>query len=172
MVLERIPISDERGWFDRFFCSEELFQAGIRKNIVQINRTLTRKKGTVRGMHFQHPPHTEMKIVSCLKGSIFDVAVDLRPDSKTFLQWHSEILTQDNHRSLVIPEGFAHGFQSLTENCELLYLHTAAYNPDSEGALNVLDPALGIKWPLIVDGISERDKKHPMLSSDFSGVDL
>ena len=170
--MERSPISDDRGWFERLFCSEELISVGVTKNIVQINRTLTRKKGSVRGMHFQYTPDAEMKIVTCLKGSIFDVAVDARSGSKTFLQWHAERLTQDNHRSLVIPEGFAHGFQTMTDNCELLYLHTAAYNPNNEGAIHALDDKLSIAWPLPVGEMSHRDMNHPMIDSNFKGIVL
>ena len=98
---------------------------------------MTASRGTVRGMHFQHPPHAETKFVSCLRGEVFDVAVDLRNGSPTFLHWHAEILSADNHRTLVIPEGFAHGFQTLSDDCEMLYFHTAAYNPEAEGGLNV-----------------------------------
>ena len=123
-------------------------------------------------MHFQYPPDAEMKIVTCIKGSIFDVGVDLRSGSKTFLEWHAERLTQDDHRSLVIPEGFAHGFQTMTDDCELLYLHTATYNPNSEGALHPLDDKLSIKWPLPVGEMSYRDKNHPMIASNFKGVNL
>ena len=172
MVLERNPIADDRGWFERLYCSEELKAVGVRKAIVQINRTLTKKKGSIRGMHFQYPPHAEMKIVTCLKGSIFDVAVDLRSGSETFLKWHSEVLTQDDHRSLVIPEGFAHGFQTMTDDCELLYLHTAGYNPNSEGALHALDDKISIAWPLPVGEISHRDMNHPMVDSNFNGIVL
>ncbi len=172
MVLERNPISDDRGWIERLFCAEELLAAGVSKKIVQINRTLTQKKGSIRGMHFQYPPDAEIKIVTCLQGSIFDVAVDLRSGSETFREWHSEVLTKDNHRSLVIPEGFAHGFQTMTDDCELLYLHTAAYSSLSEGAFNALDKALGIEWPLPVGERSERDMNHPMIDSKFNGIVL
>jgi dTDP-4-dehydrorhamnose 3,5-epimerase len=128
-VILRKPMRDERGFFERLFCQEELQTAGLTKPIVQINRSLTRKKGTVRGMHFQYPPHSEVKIVSCLKGEIFDVAVDIRSGSATCLRWHGELLSAENNRSMLIPEGFAHGFQTLSDDCELLYLHTAAYAP-------------------------------------------
>ena len=170
MVLERTPIADDRGWFERLYCSEELKAVGVRKAIVQINRTLTRNKGAIRGMHFQYPTDAEMKIVTCIKGSIFDVAVDMRYGSETFLQWHAERLTQDNHRSLVIPEGFAHGFQTMTDDCELLYLHTAAYSPNNEGALHALDDKLSIAWPLPVEEMSHRDMNHPMIDSNFKGI--
>jgi len=170
MVIRRRPLEDERGYFERFFCAEELRDAGLRKPIVQINRSLTRKMGTVRGMHFQYPPHAETKIISCLKGEIFDVAVDIRASSPTFLQWHGEVLSRQNRKSLLIPEGFAHGFQSLADDCELLYLHTMPYSPNAEAALNVQDPQLNIKWPRVIAEISDRDRGHPALTRDFAGV--
>ncbi|WP_298160274.1 dTDP-4-dehydrorhamnose 3,5-epimerase family protein, partial [Ferrovum sp.] len=127
MLVQRRAVEDDRGFLSRFYCSEEFRQAGIDKSVDQINHTLTRKKGAVRGLHFQYPPHAESKLVSCLKGEILDVAVDLRRDSPTFLHWHGEVLSAENRRSLLIPVGFAHGFQALTEDCELIYLHTASY---------------------------------------------
>lgn len=170
--VERKPIEDARGFFARFFCAEEFRAAGLDKPIAQINHTLTRSKGTVRGLHFQHPPHAETKLVSCLVGSVFDVAVDLRTDSPSFLCWHGEILSAENRRSLLIPEGYAHGFQTLTAECELLYLHTAPFHAAAEGALNVSDPALGIDWPLPVSDTSARDRSHPFIDRHFSGIRL
>lgn len=172
MLVQRKMIEDHRGFLSRFYCIEEFREAGIIKPIAQINHTLTRKKGAVRGMHFQHPPHGEAKLVSCLKGEIWDMAIDLRHGSPTFLHSHGEILSAANHKSLLIPEGYAHGFQALAEDCELIYLHTAAYNPDAEGALNVADPRLDIVWPLPIDDLSERDRSHPFVGPDFRGVVL
>ena len=169
-VMQRKPIGDSRGYLERLFCINELQSVIAGKTIEQINHTLTARRGTVRGMHFQYPPHTEMKIVGCLRGEVFDVAVDIRRNSPTFLQWHGEILTAENHKTLVIPEGFAHGFQTLTEECELLYFHTAAYQADAEGALNAKDPTLSIQWPLPITEQSPRDLAHPMLACDFVGV--
>lgn len=171
-VVQRKPMEDNRGFFERLFCSEELRDAGVHKPIVQINRSVTHELGTVRGMHFQYPPHTETKIISCLKGEIFDVAVDIRSNSPTFLRWHGEILSAKNCRSLLIPEGFAHGFQTLVNDCELLYLHTAAYTPEAEAALNAADPRLGISWPHPIVGMSDRDSLHPLLGQDFGGIQL
>jgi dTDP-4-dehydrorhamnose 3,5-epimerase len=171
-VIERKPFVDDRGLFERLFCAEELRSAGILKPIVQINRSLTRLKGTVRGMHFQYPPHSEIKIVSCLRGEIFDVAVDIRSGSPTFLQWHGEVLSAENFQSLLIPEGFAHGFQTLSDDCELLYLHTAAYAPQAEGALNVQDSRLGIAWTDPITEMSDRDRSHAYLSDGFRGIVL
>jgi dTDP-4-dehydrorhamnose 3,5-epimerase len=169
-LLQRKLVSDDRGYLERMFCSEELKSLVLGKNIVQINHTLTAKRGTVRGMHFQHSPHAETKFVSCLRGEVFDVAVDLRLSSPTFLQWHAEILSADNHKTLVIPEGFAHGFQTLTEDCQMLYLHTTAYRADAEGGLNARDPRIAIQWPLPIAEQSARDSAHPVVSDDFSGV--
>lgn len=140
--------------------------------LAQINHSLTRKKGAVRGLHYQHPPHAESKLVMCLRGRAFDVAVDLRPDSPTFLTWHSVELSPGNRNAFSIPEGCAHGFQALEENTELLYLHTEYYTPPSEGGLNPTDPRLGIAWPLPITEISERDRSHPVLGPDFPGVRL
>ena len=172
ILVKRNISQDHRGFLSRFYCSDEFLNAGLNKPIVQINHTLTKYKGTIRGLHFQYPPFAETKIVSCMQGEIFDVAVDLRRDSPTYLRWHSVLLSSENRQSLLIPEGFAHGFQALTEDCELIYLHTAAYEPASEGALNVADPKLGITWPLVCIEISERDQNHRMIEQDFQGVVL
>ncbi len=169
-VLQRKPLGDDRGYLERVFCAEELDALLAGRRIVQINHTLTASRGTVRGMHFQHRPHAEIKIVSCLRGEVFDVAVDLRGDSPTFLRWHAEALSADNHRTLVIPEGFAHGFQTLTDDCEMLYFHTAAYHAPAEGGLNPSDPRLAVHWPLPVEGVSPRDASHPMLDGTFTGL--
>ncbi len=169
-LIQRNPIGDVRGYLERLFCTEDLRTViGVRQ-IVQINHTLTAKIGTVRGMHYQHPPHMEMKLVSCLRGEVFDVAVDLRRDSPTFLKWHAEVLSEENHRTFAIPGGFAHGFQALTDNCELLYLHTALYHPDAEAGLDTLDVRLAIEWPLPVSERSARDQRHPPITADFAGV--
>lgn len=170
VVVERSRIEDHRGFFSRFFCADTLAEAGFDLPVAQINHTLTRTRGALRGMHYQHPPHAEVKMVSCLRGEVFDVAVDLRADSPTFLHWHGELLSGVNQRSLLIPRGFAHGFQALTDDCELLYLHSAAYAPDAEGAVNALDPRLAISWPLAIADMSERDRTHPMLDPDFKGI--
>lgn len=169
-ILERKPVGDDRGYLERLFCAAELQPILSGKTIAQINHTLTANRGTVRGMHFQYPPHAETKFVSCLRGEVFDVAVDLRNNSPTFLHWHAEILSANNHRTLIIPEGFAHGFQTLSDNCEMLYFHTAPYHPGAEDVLNVHDPRLGISWPLPVTGLSPRDAGHPLLNNGFTGV--
>ena len=169
-VLTRKPVGDSRGWFERMFCIDELQELLGGRSVVQINRTLTQKNASVRGMHFQHAPSTEMKFVSCLRGEVFDVAIDLRPGSATFLQWHAERLSADNRKTLAIPEGFAHGFQTLIDDCEMFYLHTAAYDPAAEGGLNPQDPALAIAWPLPIAELSARDADHPMIAAGFTGL--
>jgi len=169
-LIQRHPAGDERGYLERLFCGADLRVTMDGRRIVQINHTFTAKAGTVRGLHFQYPPYAEMKLVSCLRGTVFDVAVDLRQGSPTFLRWHAETLSADNHRTLVIPEGIAHGFQALSDDCELLYLHTAAYQPDAESGLNAIDPCLAIAWPLPVGERSSRDQSHSLLADDFAGI--
>lgn len=171
-LVERQNLGDSRGFLSRLFCAEELAAAGWTKPIAQINQTVTARRGTVRGMHFQYPPHAEMKLVICLRGAIWDVAVDLREDSPTFLGWHAEELSAANRRALLIPEGFAHGFQALADDCELLYMHSSTYAAAAEGAVNCRDPRLGISWPLPIVELSQRDQDHPMLTSDFEGLTL
>lgn len=170
VVVQREPIKDSRGLFTRLFCGDEFREIGLTKPIAQINHSLTHQRGTVRGLHFQYPPHAEAKIVSCLRGEVFDVAVDLRADSPTFLRWHGEILSVENARSLCIPEGFAHGFQALTDDCELLYLHTEAYVPQAEGGLHPRDPRVRVEWPLPITTLSPLDQRHPLLRDDFTGI--
>ncbi len=172
VLVQRKATEDQRGFLSRFYCDDEFRQAGLAKAIAQINQTLTRSKGAVRGLHFQYTPYAEAKLVSCLHGEIFDVAVDLRRGSPTFLHWHGEVLSATNRKSLLIPEGFAHGFQTLTADCELIYLHTAPYHPESEGALNVADPELHIAWPLEIAEISDRDRNHPFINQTFQGVSI
>ena len=169
-VLQRKPIGDDRGYLERLFCMDELQALLPGKRIEQINHTLTSGRGTVRGLHFQHPPHAETKFVHCLRGEVFDVAVDLRRGSPTFLRWHAEVLSAANHRTFVIPEGFAHGFQALADDCEMLYFHTAAWSADCEGGLRHDDPMLAIRWPLSAAAISDRDRHHPLLDAGFSGI--
>lgn len=171
-VIQRKLIEDERGFFSRFYCVKEFIKAGIKKPIAQINHTLTRKKGTVRGLHFQYAPHTEEKVVSCLKGEIFDVAVDIRQNSPTFLQWHGEVLSAENRKSLVIPEGFAHGFQALTHDSEIIYCVTAAYSSENESIINAIDPLVEIVWPQPITERSERDSDQPYIDVTFTGLSL
>lgn len=168
--VERRKLGDHRGFLARLFCSDDLAEAGWLKPIAQINHTCTIQQGTVRGMHYQHPPYAEMKLVSCIRGEVWDVVVDLRAGSPTFLKWHGERLSAENGRALLIPEGFAHGFQALTDGAELLYCHSSTYAAEAEGGLNPRDPRLGISWPRAIGEISERDAAHAPITQDFEGV--
>jgi dTDP-4-dehydrorhamnose 3,5-epimerase len=171
-LVQRQHLGDTRGHLSRLFCSEELARAGWTTPVAQINFSATARCGTVRGMHFQYPPHAEFKLVSCLRGAVWDVAVDLRAGSPTFLQWHAEQLSAENGFAMLIPAGFAHGFQTLSDDVELLYCHSCAYQPESEGALDALDPRLAITWPVNVTERSARDCSHAPLGNDFEGLRL
>jgi dTDP-4-dehydrorhamnose 3,5-epimerase len=154
---------DERGAFTRLFCAEALQAAGVHKPIAQINHSCTGLKGTVRGLHFQTGADAEIKVIRCLRGAVWDVAVDLRAGSPTYLQWQALELRADEPALVVIPEGCAHGFQSLSDDAELLYAHTAPYSPEAEGGVHILDSRLNICWPLPVACQSERDQHLPRL---------
>jgi dTDP-4-dehydrorhamnose 3,5-epimerase len=171
-LVERARQGDARGCLSRLFCAEELVGAGWNKPVAQINHAFTAKRGTVRGMHYQRPPHAEMKLVSCLRGEVWDVAVDVRSGSRTFLQWHAERLSADNGRALLIPEGFAHGFQALTPEVELLYCHSAPYASGAEAGLHPEDPRLHIDWPLPIAALSQRDAACEWLTPGFEGIRL
>ena len=171
-LIERKPRADARGSLTRVFCDEELLLTGWDRPIAQVNHASTRLAGTVRGMHFQYPPHAEMKLVTCLRGVVWDVAVDLRAGSASFLKWYAVELSAVNHLSLLIPEGFAHGYKSLSDDCELLYIHSTKYAPNFESGLNPVDPILSIDWPVAITDISHRDSVHPLLGSQFQGIVL
>jgi dTDP-4-dehydrorhamnose 3,5-epimerase len=171
-LVQRQKIGDARGFLSRIFCAEELAVAGWIKPVFQVNHTLTKKSGTVRGLHYQRPPHTEMKLVSCIRGEVWDVAVDIRRGSKTFLRWHAERLSADNGRAVLIPEGCAHGFQALTDNVELLYLHSHPYSSTAESGLNAADKTLAIAWPLAISERSLRDSQHEPITDQFAGIVL
>jgi len=171
-LVQRQRLADARGFLSRLFCAEELAVAGWHMPVAQINHTATRVRGTVRGLHFQHPPCTEMKLVTCLRGAVWDVGLDLRAGSPTFLQWRAQELSGENGRALLIPAGCAHGFQALSDDCELLYLHTAPYCAQAEDGVLATDPMLSIAWPLPIALLSERDQQYPALTSAFTGLDL
>ncbi|KIH85923.1 dTDP-4-dehydrorhamnose 3,5-epimerase family protein [Pseudomonas batumici] len=164
--------ADQRGHFSRLFCEGSLSAFGESFHIRQINHSCTRERGSVRGLHYQNAQAPEAKLITCLRGEVWDVAVDLRADSPTFLHWHAEHLRAGDGRSLLIPAGFAHGFQTLSDDAELLYLHSADYAPDCEGGLSVLDPRLAIAWPEAVKNLSTRDSNHPLIDASFPGVRL
>jgi dTDP-4-dehydrorhamnose 3,5-epimerase len=169
-VIAPEPFKDDRGSFARIFCEKEFLEIGHKEKIVQINHSINKKKGTLRGLHYQIAPAAEIKIVKCIKGAVFDVIVDIRRSSETFLSWHGIELTESNMKSMYVPRGFAHGFQTLRHDSELLYFSTEFYNPGKERALNCIDPELKIKWPLPVSRISERDRSHAFINKDFSGL--
>ena len=170
-VVETAQVEDHRGSFARLFCELDLSSVMLGRRVVQINHSRTTTVGAVRGMHFQVSPHAEMKLVRCLKGRVWDVAVDLRAGSATLLKWHAQELTPRNAHMLVIPEGFAHGFQVLEAESELLYLHTAPYTPAAESGVAPDDPQLGIPWPLPVTDLSARDRAHKPLPPGFAGLE-
>jgi len=171
-VVDAVPLEDRRGVFCRWFCSDELVSLIRSRQIVNVNFSKTEEEGSIRGMHFQYPPKAEMKLVRCLHGKVFDVVVDLRKNSSTFLQWHGEILSPENMRMMVVPEGVAHGFQTLENQSEMLYLHTEFYSREHDAGVRYDDPAIGIKWPEPVTNVSEKDRSHPLLGKEFEGISV
>lgn len=163
--VDRMVAADARGSFARLFCAAELAGAGWVGPVEQVNHSRTARRGVVRGLHFQRPPHAEMKLVSCVRGAVFDVGLDLRRDSPTYGRWHGEELRAENGGAMLLPEGFAHGFQALTDEAELVYCHGAAYEPRSEGGLHALEGDHGIIWPLAVAALSPRDAALPRFHS-------
>lgn len=170
-IVEPKPIHDERGYFERYFCAQDFKEIGILKPITQINHSKTIGKGSVRGIHYQTPPFCETKIVRCLKGVIYDIAVDLRTDSPTFLQYFSTELSEKNGKYLVIPDGFGHAFQTLNDEAEILYLTTEPFNPQADSSLNPLDPTINIQWKLKIGNISQKDKNAPFTNA-FKGLQV
>ena len=165
-IIEAEPIEDERGYFCRSWCSQELADAGLDDRLSQCNISFNRKRGTVRGMHFQTPPYEETKIVRCTRGKMFDVIVDIRPESDEYLQWAGFRLNQDVLRFLYIPPGYAHGFQTLSDDCEVFYQMSVPYHPDRSTGFHWQDPQVGICWPIADDiVISDRDRELPLLEA-------
>ena len=171
-VIEPERIEDHRGMFARVYCSNEIKKIDHVKPIVNINHSATSKKGTIRGMHFQVHPKAEIKIVKCIKGSIFDVIIDLRKGSSTFLQWYGVILSAENMKMLYVPERFAHGFQSLKDNIEMIYCTTEFFSLENERGIRFDDPKIKIDWPLKITDISQKDKNLVLLSNDFEGLEV
>jgi dTDP-4-dehydrorhamnose 3,5-epimerase len=160
-LVELEPAGDARGFFARTFCEREFAAQGLETRFVQHSRSLSATKGTLRGMHFQNPPHREVKLVTCIKGAIWDVIIDLRPRSSSFQQWQGFELSADNRHQLYIPKGFAHGFQTLNDDAEVGYLISAFYAPDAADGVRYDDPAFRIDWPLPPTEISEKDRNWP-----------
>jgi dTDP-4-dehydrorhamnose 3,5-epimerase len=164
------PFIDDRGQFMRTYCKKEFATIGFTGEILQINHSLTRNKGTLRGLHYQISPACETKIIRCIQGRVFDVMVDLRSDSPTFMQWYGLELSHDNMKMICIPEGVAHGFLSLTDNTELIYHHSEFYSPEHESGLRFDDPALMIRWPLPISNISPKDLGYQFIGNSFKGL--
>jgi dTDP-4-dehydrorhamnose 3,5-epimerase len=160
-IIAPEPIEDERGFFARSFCRREFERQGLNSNLAQCNISFNKRKGTLRGMHYQLAPHAEVKIVRCTAGAICDVIIDLRPESPTFRQWIAVELTAENHLQLYVPEGFAHGYQTLSDNTETVYQVSEFYSPESERGIRWNDQTFGISWPLPVAAISAKDAAHP-----------
>ena len=169
-VIDLTPFQDERGWFARTFCKEEFAKIGHTKEWVQMNHSFTKQQGTLRGMHYQLPPFSEIKMVRCIVGAVFDVIVDIRKKSPTFLQWFGIELSAANKKMIYIPEGFAHGFQTLTDDAELIYHHSEFYKANVESGIKYDEPRVGIDWKFELTNVSERDKQHNFLKEDFIGI--
>lgn len=169
-IVTSRPFRDHRGCFTRLFDQKLLYPIHVDRPIIQVNHSLTRQLGAMRGMHFQRAPHLEAKWVRCIKGRIYDVAVDLRRGSSTFLQHAAVELSATAANMFFIPEGCAHGFQVIEPDSELIYLHTAPYSPEAEGGVRWDDPLLAIDWPLDPTDISQRDQDHPLLTDEFEGL--
>ncbi len=160
-VIELEPKADARGFFARTFCEKEFERHGLRTRFVQCNCSWNDQPGTLRGMHFQRAPHAEAKLIRCTQGRILDVLIDLRPDSPTFTRWEGIELTSENRRMVYVPEGFAHGYQTLTPGAEVFYMASEPYSPGAEGGVRWNDPAFGIQWPLPDPTLSDKDRNHP-----------
>ena len=169
-VLTFEPIEDQRGWLARTYCKNEFLAIGHTKEWVQMNHSFTKQKATVRGMHYQRSPYGEIKLVRCIAGSVYDVIIDLRAHSASYLQYFGIELSAVNKKMIYIPEGFAHGFQALSNDAELLYNHSQFYLPGVEAGVKYNDPAINIKWPLELTNISERDNSHPFIDANFKGL--
>lgn len=160
-LIDLEPVRDERGFFARTFCVKELAAQNLETNFVQHSLSYSRARGTLRGMHFQAAPHSEIKVVDCVKGAIWDVIIDIRPHSPTYGQWQGFELTAENHRQIYIPAGFAHGFQTLSDDTEVHYLMSAFFEPSAARGLRYDDPSFAIRWPLPITVTSAKDRMWP-----------
>lgn len=168
--IETPATGDKRGRFKRIFCQTALAHLRAGLTFTQVNLSDTSQRGTIRGLHYQLAPAAEAKMIRCLRGRVFDVAVDLRAGSPTFLRWHAIELDADSDHQVFIPEGVAHGFQTLTDDVQLLYFHTANWRPDLERRLRYDDPRIGIEWPLPPSCVSDKDAQAPLLDGSFAGA--
>ncbi|MEP7296990.1 MAG: dTDP-4-dehydrorhamnose 3,5-epimerase [Burkholderiales bacterium] len=168
--IETLPHGDARGSLTRLYCAAAFDEVAPGLRFVQVNHSITRSRGTLRGLHYQHSPALEAKLIRCMRGRVFDVAVDLRAGSPTFARWHAVELSADNQRQILIPPGCAHGFQTLADDCQLLYQHSAAYTPACEAGLRFDDPRLAIAWPEAVTEMSARDRGFAPMGDRFEGL--
>jgi len=171
-IIEMEPRGDQRGLFARTFCKREFEAIGHHKEFVQFNHSETRHNGTLRGMHYQVSPSCEIKLLRCIRGRVFDIIIDLRANSSTYMKWYGRELSEENKLSMYVPEGFAHGFQTLEDDCQLIYHHTQYYNPTAERGLRYNDPALAIQWPQPPTIMTEKDNNYPLIDKNFKGIDL
>ena len=171
-TVTRDPVKDDRGEFFRIFDSKISSNAGFKESIVQSNLSRNNNTGTIRGMHYQHSGFEEDKLVTCTQGKKFDVAIDIRKNSPTFLEWFGVVLDANEYTSMFVPRGFAHGYQTLCDNCEIVYLHTNFYNRDFESSINPFDPMVSIKWPLGCSEVSAKDKSAIMIDKKFYGIEI
>jgi dTDP-4-dehydrorhamnose 3,5-epimerase len=169
-IIKPKLIEDERGLFTRTYCKNESLAVGLKTDFVQFNHSFNKKRGTVRGMHYQMPPYSEIKLIRCVQGRVIDVAVDIRRNSPTFLKSVAVELSVENMLSILIPTGFAHGFQTLEDNTSLIYHHTEFFQADANAGLRPDDPELSIRWPLPFVNISEKDKTQKLINQDFKGI--
>lgn len=170
-TIELEKRGDDRGFFARYFCEREFGAEGLETKFVQINNSLSSKRGTLRGMHYQLPPSPEVKVVRCVRGSLWDVILDLRPDSPSFMQWFGAELSAENRVMMYVPRGFAHALITLADDTEAIYLVSEFYDPQSERGVRWNDPAIGIKWPIEPTEISPKDAKWPDFDPVFHGVE-
>jgi dTDP-4-dehydrorhamnose 3,5-epimerase len=171
-IIELESFRDDRGFFARTFCKREFKEIGHIKEFVQFNHSMTIQKGTIRGIHFQVPPSSEIKLIRCIRGKVYDVIIDIRKHSATFLQYFGVILSEENLKTIYVPEGFAHGFQTLENNSQMIYHHTEYYTPQNERGLNYKDQLFKIDWPLVPINVSEKDQKYPLIDNNFKGIEL
>lgn len=171
-VIEHKKLRDERGLFARTFCKHEFLQIGFTKELVQFNHSFNVKKGTIRGMHYQNQPFSECKLIRCVQGKVFDIAIDIRKNSPTYLRHFGIELSQENMLSIFIPEGFAHGFQTLEHNTSLIYHHSEYYTPQADAGIRHNDPEINIYWPLSAENLSEKDKSYPLIDEKFEGIQV
>lgn len=169
-IIETEPFKDSRGLFARTYCKNEFQQIGHHKEFVQFNHSMTVQKGTIRGMHYQVPPSAEIKLIRCVRGCVFDVIIDIRENSPSFLSYVSVELSEDNMKIIYVPEGFAHGFQTLENNTQLIYHHTQFYTPENERGIRYNDPAIHINWPLDAVNITEKDQNYSLIDNHFKGI--